>query len=151
MKTAPPIIGPLEFAGLKNSVILVEMDEEDNMLSLLREPTSGKNNIIFSPQEFSITEFKFNFVNTAFVFNTSIATIHRMVKAVKSDVDYYIIDRVDLMNLEFSKRESGSQIKAYISMLCSPLTLCGANLIVTSCNSEYTIREIADVFLNLRK
>jgi hypothetical protein len=151
MKEAPPIVGPLEFAGLSNSVILIEKDEDDESLSLLREPMCGKNNIIFSSDPICVLPKKFNAEFTANATVKSIAMVHRMIKSIDNPVDFYLIDRVDLMNLDFSKRERGSQMKAYISMLCSHKTLRGANLIVTSCNSEYTLREVADVFISLRK
>lgn len=147
MKHAPPILGTLEFAGMNDKLILVEHDDDDD-INLMWRILHNKINIIFSPAE--ITP-KFGSVFTAVVITDTIARVHKMMKSVNAEIDYVVIDRIDLMDSNFTKRERGAQIKAFISMMNNKRILRGANLIVTSCKSEYTIREMADRYISLRK
>lgn len=150
MKIAPPIIGPLEFSGIKNNIILVEHDEEDCGIDLLSKVLSCRMNMVFTPNEFT-KQSNWNSETTGVLLIDSIAKIHRCIKNIAVSLDFFVINRIDLMDLNFSKKEKGAQTKAYISMLCSKKILRDANVIVTSGKSEYTIREIASNYLNLRK
>lgn len=145
MRQAPPIIGQLEFSGMENNIILIEHDEEDCSLDLMGSAIADKVNVIFTPHE-----FRFNANHSVAVMVDSVSRIYNIMRGLIA-VDLYIINRIDLMNLEFSKKERGAQVKAFVSMMCSPRMLQGGNLIATSGKSEYTLREIADTYLNLRK
>ncbi len=88
--------------------------------------------------------------HTALIIIDSIYNATKSIRAVNAaEVDFFIIHRIDLMDLSLSKRIRGSQVKAYLSMI-SPKILRGANFIVTSCQVEYTIREISDKYIYLK-
>jgi hypothetical protein len=146
MNEAPPIISPLEFAGISNRLILIECDEEDNAISLLRKGIENLSCVFYTNEEQDLI------VATSAVdfILDDISKICRMIKRISNTTHFHIIHRIDLMNLSLSKKARGSQIKGHLSML-SPRVLLGSNVIVTSCRDEYSIREIADVFINLRK
>ncbi len=148
MKMAPPILGQLEFAGMTNQLILVEHDEEDDSLSLLARVLSGKINIIFSQEDHTLVDF--NAEHSVIFSVSSIARIKKMMQVIPS-VDHFVINRIDMMDTNFDKRQRGAQVSAHLSMLCSPRLLRDANVIITSAKSEYKIREIADKFISLRK
>ncbi len=150
MKEAPPIIGALEFACLTNEIILVEHDEEDHGLSLLTEAISGKNNIIFSNHAPPTIE-GYDAEHSALVQSDSIYKAHKIMRAVNVPMDFYIIHRIDLMDLLLHPRERGARISAYLSMMTSRKILQGANVLITSAKMEYKIREIANRYINLRK
>ena len=148
MKIAPPILGPLEFAGMQNQIILVEHDDDDDSLALLAKVLSGKINIIFSQEDHTMVGF--DALHSVVFHVDSVSRIKKVIQLVP-EMDYFVINRIDMMDTNFHKRERGSQIKAHLSMLCSPRLLRDANVIITSVNSEYMIREIADKFISLRK
>ena len=145
---APIIPGPLEFAGLSNNIVLVEHNDSDNSLSLLAPIINGKVNIIFTPDEdFDSTGFESN--DSAVIFCNSISMVCKIAKRLPSAADYMIVNRVDMFDIHFDKKERGAQVKAYISMMAGAKTLRGANLIVTSGRTEYALRGVADRLLNL--
>lgn len=150
MHEAPPVLSPIEFAGMQNQVILMEMDHESDHIDILDCCIKGKNNIIYSPDfHFGNREgYEFSAICTV----DSVVKINNIISRLIHPVDYHIIHRIDLMDLSFGcKRKRGEQVKAWLSMMCSPKILKGSNLIVTSENTEYTIREkIASMFLNMR-
>ena len=153
MKQAAPIIGPLEFSGVENNIILVEHDEDDFILKLLHASLTGKNNIIFSPNDHMQIKEDFNGLFTVIMESDSIIKTSKIMKSFPSNLknDFYIINRIDLFDLNFNKRERGAQIRGHLAMLAGKKTLRGANLIVSSCSIEYSLRELANSFLNLRK
>ncbi len=147
MKTAPPIIGKLDLFGLTRNIILVEHDEDDCGIALLSKAINDKVNIIFR-ENLSISLV--GLPNTVVVEADSIAKIYQIMKSLTT-VDTIIIDRVDTMDMRFNKRVRGSQVASHISMMCAPRILRDANVIITSANMEYRLREIADKFYDLRK
>ena len=155
MKQAAPIIGPLEFSGVENNIILVEHDEDDAILKLLDSPLTGKNNIIFSSEDNLECGHAFNAMFTVMMQRNSIIQVAKIIKSLSQTVDFrnefYIINRIDLFDLNFNKRERGAQVRGHLAMLAGKKTLRGANLIVSSCSIEYSLRELANSFLNLRK
>lgn len=143
MKIAPPILSELDFFGIP--MVLIEHDEHEDSWFHLKS-LMEKNNIIFS----SVHDFA-SFKNSAIVTVDSIVKVSRIIKSCQgSPVDFYIINRIDMMNTDLPRKERGVQIKAWLSMICSDKILCGATVIVTSCSYEYSIREIADKYISLR-
>jgi len=152
MKDAPPILGPLDFAGLKNNIILIEHDDDDCSIDLIRKAIETEVNIIFTPSSYKEAMIGRGLDFTALSFVDSIAKVRPIIKSINGiDINFYVINRIDMMDLEFNKKEKGAQTNAYLSMLCSKQLLRNANVIVTSAKSEYKIREIADKFISLRK
>lgn len=150
MKHAPPIIGRHEFAGLKNALILIEHDPEDESLILISKAIDGDVNIIYS----SDIDFGYSGFNSDFTVATKVDSVYRIQKAIKSvelDLNYHIIHRLDMMDSKLGPRERGAQQAAFMSMIAQSKILRDSNLIVTSVRHEYKLRERADVFLNLRK
>jgi len=152
MIEAPPILGPLEFAGVENQLILIECDEGACVLELLGAAISYKDNIIFTPDEVMPAAYLGR--GEILIANiNSIAKINNTIRSINmngSCADFFIIHRIDMMDIHFSKKERGAQINAYVSMMASPKNLRGANVIVTSCLHEWKLREIADKFISLR-
>lgn len=149
MKIAPPVLGKLDLLGLTGKILLVEHDEEDCGLDLIGKAIDGKVNIIFRPgSPYDVPTF--NAEHTAIITVDSVARIQKMMSSLKW-VETFVIDRIDMMDSKFDKRARGSQISAYLSMITSPRILRDSNVIVTSVNSEYRLREIADKYYNLRK
>jgi hypothetical protein len=81
----------------------------------------------------------------------SVTMIKKVMRSLPCSVDFIIVNRIDLMDNNFSKKERGAQIKGHVSMLASKKILNGANMIITSCSTEYSLRDLANSFLNLRK
>lgn len=149
MHNAPPVISPLEFEGYKGRLVSIECNEDDNPILLISSALKNKYNIIFGANESDILAIS-GFSNTVHISCDSIYKIANTIKKLPNNsVDFIIINRIDLMDLSVAKRIRGSQIKAYLSML-SPRILGDTNLIVTSCSSEYTIRDITDKYISLR-
>lgn len=137
MKThAPNIMWDLDLAGVSNQLILIEHQNDHSCFKFM----SGKNNIIFSPSEFSCSK-DFDARNTVAVVTDSVTKIHKAMKFMSEcEFDFVVIDRVDMMNINLHRMTRGSLVKAYLSMLSSKSILRGANLIVTSPRIETNIR-----------
>lgn len=145
---APPILSPLEFDGLVNEFILIEVDPDSQLLETLHGPLSGKINIIFS----SSTEFysgKFDGSSTVIREAKSVYDVYKFMKAINVDVDYFIIDRLDILDSGLSPKERGAQQNAFLQMCASPAILRDSNLIVTSASNEQTVRKKVNRYLNL--
>jgi hypothetical protein len=155
MKDAPPILGPLDFAGMKNNIILIEHDDDDCSIDLISKVIEKEVNIIFSPSLYMDSMVGRELKNSAIAFTDSIARVRTVIKRAHElsefQFGFFVINRIDMMDLDFNKKEKGAQTNAYLSMLCSRKLLRNANVIVTSAKSEYKIREIADKFISLRK
>lgn len=142
---APPVIGKMDLLGISNKLILVEAEDS---FRAIHPCIKDETNIIFCHNSDDVIYEGMQ--DSAIVTVESIYRVYDIVKKLNSEVDNYIIHKIDWLDLELSKRVRGSQVKAYLSMLSSPKILRGANLIVTSCQTEYTVRDIADVFFNLK-
>lgn len=152
MHEAPPIIGRLEFYGLTNQIILVEHDEEVCGISLIESPINGKNNIIFSGVNEGINTLTWDASCSARIQSESLYHSYRILKSMEQNpFDFIIIRRIDVMDLGLHVRERGARIAAYLAMMSSRKILQGANVVITSAKSEYNIRKIANLYLNLRK
>jgi len=157
MKQAPPIIGPLEFSGLKGKLILIEHDSEDESLILIQRAIHGTCNMVYSPTK-DVEIHGFNADFTVVIKQQSIYKTHQVMKSLAKEekelcsiADFHIIARLDMMDLNLPTRERGAQQAAFLAMIASPQILRDSNLIVTSARNEMKLRERADVFLNLRK
>ena len=150
MKEAPPIIGPMEFAGYSNSMFLVEHDEDDCGLNLICSAITGKNNIIFSNHT-PPTIHGYDAMYSAYVQSDSLYKVNKIIRSLDASMDFFIIHRIDLMDLILHPRERGARIAAFLSMMCNKKFLRDANVVITSAKSEYKIREIANRYINLRK
>lgn len=149
---APPILGPLDFADRSNQIILIEHDEENSLINLLSNVIHGKSCLWFSPRSVYTKPSGIDATFVAFALNqSSISNCHKMIKAITAPMDFMVLQHIDEMNLTLDRRQRGAQISAYLSMLASKNILRGGNLIVSSCQTEYAIRGIANLFLNLRR
>ena len=142
---APPVIGPMDLLGIEGKIILIE--GYDNMMDDLENTIKDKCNIILSASPNNLSNLELP--SSVHVQIKSIYSAVKIMRACTVDIDNFIIDRIDMLDLNVNKRVRGSQIKAYLSML-SPKILRSRNLIVTSCQHEYTIRNIADKYISLR-
>lgn len=150
MNIAPPIVGSLEFSGLANESILVEINDDQDVLVLLKNPLNGKVILIFSPVTDS--EFgDFDASQCAVMKMDSVYEVYKIIKDLKVELDFYIIDRIDMMDTNLASRERGAQQSAYIGMLSNKKILRGANLIVTSCHRERSIEQRVTRYLSLKK
>lgn len=147
MIQSPRIMSPIEFSGLVNKIILIECDEEDNAIELIYEAIKENVCVYYSKEKQDLIKTK---KETISIFCDDINKATKCIRRISSDAGFHIIHRIDLMNLSLTKKIRGSQIKAYISMLSNNI-LRGSNVIITSCRDEYTLREIADQYINLRK
>lgn len=134
---APNILGPMDFMGLSNEIILIEY--LNNPLDQLENVFKDKNNIIFSSERHDK-----HWPYSAFAQVESITRIYQVLKSLQEPMDFIIIDSIDQIDYQLGKKQRGSNIKAYLSMIASKKILKGANLIITSGKSEYSIREIAN-------
>jgi len=146
---APPVLGELEFSGLVNELVLVEVDPDSQLLETLRLPLNGKINIIFSStNDLYVDRFEGN--STVIYQAKSVYEVYKFMTKFNVDVDYFVIDRIDMFDETLSPKEKGAQQSAYIQMCASPKNLRSSNLIVTSANQETTLRKKANKYLNLR-
>lgn len=150
---APPIIGPGDFMGMTNQIILIEHDDEDYSMDHLDSVIDGMMNIWFTPRSDAPTSKKpIDGATTLIVTSvSSIARVYHYMKTNTAFIDSYVIERIDEMNLDLPKKNRGALISGNLSMMASPKILRGGNLIVTSAQTEYAIRGIANKFLNLKK
>lgn len=144
------VVGPLEFEGLSNELIFVEIDQEADALGLLKNPLSGKVSIIFMPRiEYNIHP-NYDFTSSVFININSLYEAYKAMRDLRVDIDYFIIDRIDHMDTTLHARERGIQQAAFISMIAAPKILRGSNLVITSSYSEQTLKKKADRCLNLK-
>lgn len=80
-----------------------------------------------------------------------IRTIQRVSKNWQDEIMNinFLIHRIDMMDLDLSKMERGSIRKGMIGQLSKKI-LKGSNVIITSSQEEYLLREICDLHINLR-
>lgn len=146
MKTiAPPIVSGSELFGRENQLILVEYDSFDQILKLL------ENKIVFvmslNADDFTPTQCK----EWRGVMVEGISRAARIIKSsnLYGDDLVFLIHRIDLLDGILEKKSRGSLRKGTLSTF-SPRLLRGANIIVTSKEDEYMLRQLADDFLNLK-
>lgn len=146
---APPVLGEGDLLGLTNRIILIEFNDDENATTL-NNLIQSKPTIIISPCE--DCEYHFTGVekNILFFKSDRISQAQIIAKKLALHVELIIIDRVDMMNLNYDKKNWASQMKSHLSSFGNPNHLKGSNLIVTSGRTEYLLREIADVFHNLK-
>lgn len=149
MHKAPPILGPGDFMGIENNIILVEHNDDDCSLDLLANAISERVNIAYQACDVRIG-CAANYRTSAVVQADSIYQVYKCVK-LSEPVDFFIINRIDMMDIDMRKLQRGAQMAAYISMLAARKILRGSNVIVTSAKQEHKLREIADRFIDLRK
>jgi len=148
--TAPIIPGPLEFDGLENELIFIEVDE-DAEVSLLGSALWGKVMLIFSPAidiELGINNNDFEYSVVVQVDSTY--KIYNYLKNMRCKLDFIVVDRIDMLDNELNPKERGAQQAAFINMLAAPNNLRGANLIVTSSFQEQNIKKKSSRYLNLK-
>lgn len=146
---APPILGPLEFYGLENKIILIEHGEQTetfNPINLYKQCLDEKLILSFGSHLIGMTLGAYHIhVNTDSIYKTS-----RSIREAGGQFDFFLIDQVQLMDVNLHKKDRGAQIKAHLSMVSSKKILKGSNIIITSTESEYSLRDIADKFYNLK-
>ena len=154
---APPIIGLMDFFGLENNIILIEHDDELNSIDVLGFYLNGKDNIIFQPKALGFNKPNIIDCTESYIsFVDSISQVYKMIRTLSSATKpqeafhSYLINRIDFLNLDMDKKKRGSQMAAFVSMLASKKILLGANLLITSGNSEHKLREIANKTINIK-
>lgn len=71
------------------------------------------------------------------------------IKKIEADVTF-IIHRIELFNSERTEVSRGSLIKGHLALL-GPKTLKKRNVIITSEQQQYLLREICDRFIDLKE
>lgn len=148
---APVVLGPLEFEGLKNELILIEVDQDSETCDLLRQSLSGKLTLIFSPSidvrlDKNYDEYSYSVVVRA----DSVYQIFNYLKDMQARLEFIVVDRLDMMDTELSPKERGAQQAAFLQMLAMPSRLKKGNIIVTSSNSEDGLKKKCDRYLYLK-
>ena len=148
---APPHIGPLEFEGISNELILVELDADADGHDLLRSALAGKLILIFSPNiDIHLDKKDGDYEYAVMVQADSVYKIFNYLRYMQAKLDYIVVDRIDMMDIELTPKERGAQQNAFIGMLSAPKNLRGCNIIVTSSFQEETIKKKSSRFLNLK-
>jgi hypothetical protein len=147
---APEIPSRIDFTGFENKIILVE-GEEDVLLQLKNLFSDGSF-IFFTPriEEVSVVADEIESRNG----KAYAAEVHKIFQARNfmaklEGVDFYIIHRIDLMDLDVCKKMKGSLTKSNVSLM-HPRCLKNATLILTSCTHEHMLRGLADKTINLK-
>jgi hypothetical protein len=141
---APPILGPMDFLGAEGSTILIEHDDSFSLkqISFLFE---DKNVVVYSATQDIELESKENLI---LVFTDKISTTCRSIK--KSNLDVYVINRIDLFELTLPKKARGGQIKGWVQQL-NRVALKDSLVIITSEKQEYKLQEVVSETHNLKK
>jgi len=147
---APEIPSKLDFHGYENKIILVEGEED--VLTQLKNLYRDSTFVFFTPriEEAATISDEIEKNNcTGYV-----AECHKIFDARKlilrlESVDFYIIHRIDLMDLDVCKKLKGSLTKSNVSLMHAR-ALKNATLILTSCTHEHMLRELADKTINLK-
>jgi len=151
MIKAPIIVGPLEFDGIENELILVELDDTTEGINALRPVLANKLILIFSPMiDVNHDCHNADFRYAVCVQVDSVYKIYNYLKEMQCKLDYILVDRIDMMDAELSPKERGAQQNAFICMLSAPKNLRGGNIIVTSANDEQSLKKKASRYLNLK-
>lgn len=141
---AAPLLWQLDLASIEGKLILVELELLEEILPSLQ----GRALIVFSnlPDEFGDC-----FVRAEGI-SKIVLSIQRTCKEFSKDERIninFLIHGIDMMDLNLDNRRRGSLRKGMLSMLPSRI-LKGANVIVTSSQEEYMLRELCDRHINLR-
>ncbi len=144
MHEAPPVLSALDLIGVENELILIELDQPSDIKHLFHEDID----VVF----FGVHIEDMQCIVYPVVMGWHMASISTIVRCIKqilrdrppSEIKInFLIHRIDLMDLEFNKKERGSRIKGYLSML-GKKTLQGSNVIITSCKFEPMLRDLCD-------
>lgn len=135
------VIGPLDLLGVKNSIILLELDDPDDE-SVLNKIIGDKSCIIFCP---CVPSQSLTIRASAWVNTDSITKVSKAIRDHIKGIDLIVIHRIDMFNENLSRRDRGALVLGTIQLLSSERTLHGANLLITSGKPEYSIRKIADI------
>lgn len=145
---APPILGPMDFMGLENKLILIEHDDNLNGLKYLEKCEGQK--VVYTQdhnQYFDMSDG----VNIAIAQCDSISRVAKYIKKFKdSSVKWHIVHRPDLMDVRIHPRLRGANIKGQLSMVAAPKILQGSNIVILSGQCEYATRCISDIFFDLK-
>jgi hypothetical protein len=141
---APPILSSLDIEGFKNRLMLIEQDDDQDLAEII-PMLRGRTGVVFT------SDYQGIYPDGAVVIMLpNIYQIYKAVKMIHCNLDYILIESLDMMDAEYHRQVRGSNFSAYIAMIRSPKLLNGANLIITSANREYNLRGRADVFINMR-
>lgn len=138
---APDILGKLDLAAIHGELILIELEILEDLLPAI-DPLSC---IIFSAASV-FGGFALRIESTEL--SPIIRSIQKTCKDQEININF-IIHEIDHMDLDKDKRSRGALHKGLLSQLPKRL-LKGSNVIITSTREEYSIRELADRFINLR-
>lgn len=142
---APPQVNGLELYAIKNSILLVEYEDFQQIQDLLSDP----DNTILA---FSLYPDDIRFLKSATWCPCN--TISRAARLIKTSElagpnVKFLIHRIDFLDNERDKRSRGSLRKGMLSTF-SHHQLKGANIIITSREDEFMLRDLADRFINLK-
>lgn len=143
---APPILSPLDFAGIHGKVILVEIDKAKDILSAI-----NLNESIWYAIEFT------ELINAAdgeivgFYSDDVSKIVKSIQRSCKENPEIninFIIYCIDEMDLSMDLMRRGLKHKYMLSLLPSRL-LKKNNVIVVSKRREIMLRELCDMHFNL--
>jgi hypothetical protein len=143
---APPILSKLDFIASEGALIIIELEE----FSEIKACFDTKTTLFFSSD--------YDEIRQAYSYSSGILvdSIQKFVKAVKVACGKnpgininFVLHRVDLMDLEISKKARGSLRKGLLMTLTKKV-LGKCNVIITSSTEEYMLRELCDRHINLR-
>jgi hypothetical protein len=139
----------MDISKMQGKLILIEINNDKDVSDILG--SFKGNTLIYSPVEVKAMAVRDQ--DKAIIECLSI----RRAKAImmelaknEGELDFHVINRIDMMDIDVDKRERGSRIIACLSRMTSEKNLRGACLVVVSGKSEYRIREMADKLLDLK-
>lgn len=147
---APPVLGPISFAGVDSQLILIEADR----LSLL-SAAMDKAVVVFMAED-NQHEFEeakeLCFLHQDWIAVAPITSLQKIIKSIKNSNAInvnFVIHGIDKMDRDLDPRERGRIHKGLISTL-TPKAIGKSNVFITSESDEYTLREICDRYYDLR-
>lgn len=143
---APPILTPLDFAGINGKVILVEIDKAADILPAINLNESIWYAIEFSELINATTEDIIGFYSDDV--GRIVKSIQRSCKENPEININFVIYCIDEMDRSMDLMRRGLKHKYMLSLLPSRL-LKRCNVIVVSKRREIMLRELCDMHFNL--
>ncbi len=143
---APLILSKLDFLASEGALILIELEEFNEIKACF----DTKTTLFFASD--------YDEIRQAYPYSQGVIvdSIQKFVKAIKLACGEnpgininFVLHRVDLIDLETSKKNRGSLRKGLLMTLTRKV-LGKCNVIITSATEEYMLRELCDRHINLR-
>lgn len=142
---APPILGKSDLLGIEGETILIEFTESEDFFKECKNLLDGNLILIFHPESDPPPHWLEGYAIEC----DNIIKCVRSIRKMDTLPDLVIFHRIDLMDLETSKKLRGAYRKGQLSLVTKK-HLKNTNLLLTSCETEYMLRELSDRFINLK-